>query len=98
MVQNINFHEDSFNSILKQFEEGDTATILAPSLKGFHLGDTLRIFEIKNGYDITNRAHRIAVSEGKMKQYTGRELRCFVKACFIPDNDKGYGVVLKKED
>lgn len=97
MVQNITFHEDAFNNLLEQFEKDKSATIGTKDLRGFHLGDTLRIFEIKNGYDITNIKHREAVAEGK-KQYTGRELRCFVKACFIPDEGKGYGVVLKKED
>lgn len=97
MVQNITFHEDAFKGILDQFEKGDTATIGTKDLRGFHLGDTLRIFEIKNGYDITNPAHRAAVADKKMSNYTGREIRCFVKACYVPDDGKGYGVILKKE-
>ncbi len=97
MVQQITLHEDSFNSIVEQFEKGETATIGTPNLNGFHLGDTLRIFEVKNGYNIYDRNHRAAVAEGKMQNYTGRELRCFVKACYVPDEGKGYGVILKKE-
>ncbi len=98
MVQNITFHEDTFNNLLEQFEKGETATIATKNLHGFHLGDTIRIFEIKNGYDITNVKHRAAVAEGKAQNYTGRELRTFVKACYVLDDKSGYGVVLKKED
>lgn len=98
MVQNITFHEDAFNNLLEQFEKGESATIGTKDLRGFHLGDTLRVFEIKNGYDITNPSHRAAVADGKMQNYTGRELRCFVKACYVLDDKSGYGVVLKKEN
>ena len=98
MVQNITFHEASFNNILEQFEKDGSATIGTKSLQGFHLGDTLRIFEIKNGYNIADVKNRIAVAEGKAQNYTGREVRCFVKACYVPDDKKGYAVVLKKED
>ncbi|MBQ9340027.1 MAG: hypothetical protein IJS13_06825 [Paludibacteraceae bacterium] len=94
MVQQITLHEDAFNSIKEQFDKGETATIATRSLQGFHLGDTIRIFEIKNGYDISNVKHRAA----KKSPYTGREMRCFVKACYVPDEGKGYGIVLKKEE
>lgn len=96
MVQQITLHEDAFTKIKAQFEKGDTATIVTLHLQGFHLGDTLRIFEIVNGYDINNPIHREATKE--KSQYTGRELRCMVKACFVPDEGKGYGVILKKRD
>lgn len=97
MVQNITLHEDAYNSVIEQFKKGETATIGTKSLQGFHLGDTLRIFEITNGYDITNPQHRAAVADGKMQNYTGREVRCMVKACFITDDMSGYGVILKEE-
>ena len=98
MVQNMNLHEDAFNSVLEQFKDGGSATIGTKSLQGFHLGDTLRIFEIKNDYDITNPNHRAAVADGKMQNYTGRDVRCMVKACYIADDKKSYGVVLKEEE
>lgn len=97
MVQNLNFHEDAFNNLLEQFEKGESASFAVKDLRGIRLGDTLRIFEIKNGYDITNPNHRAAVADGKMQNYTGRELRCFIKGCYVLDDKKGYGVVLIKE-
>lgn len=93
-MQNISFYETTYNSLVEQLNKDGKATLITPKITGLRLGETVHLFEVKNGYDPTNVEHRAA----KKTPYTGRDMRCYVKALFINDDKKTYGVIFLKAD